>query len=39
MGKPEVSPREAVSAAAGKQFIGHVLDLPKKGGVYVSFKN
>jgi pilus assembly protein CpaC len=39
MGKPEVNPRDLVSSVSGKQFVGHVLDLPKKGGVYVSVKN
>jgi pilus assembly protein CpaC len=39
MGKPEVSPRDAVGALSNRQFIGHILDLPKKGGAYVSVKN
>jgi pilus assembly protein CpaC len=39
MGKPEVNPRDLVSSVSGKLFVGHVLDLPKKGGVYVSVKN
>jgi len=39
MGKLEVSPRDAVAAVSRHEFLGHVLDLPKKGGVYVSVKN
>jgi pilus assembly protein CpaC len=39
MGKPEVSPRDVVSAVSNRQFIGHILDLSKKGGAYVSVKN
>jgi pilus assembly protein CpaC len=40
MGKAEIS-REATRLAAGAihPMIGHVLDLPKKGGVIVSVKN
>ncbi|MEA2938112.1 MAG: pilus assembly protein CpaC [Alphaproteobacteria bacterium] len=38
MGKGEVSPREAVLAAS-QRYVGHILDLPKKGGAYVSVKN
>jgi pilus assembly protein CpaC len=34
MGKPEVSPRDAVSAITQRPG-GHILDLPKKGGAYV----
>jgi pilus assembly protein CpaC len=41
MGKPEVSPELARLAvgAPNRPYVGHVLDLPKNGGVYVSVKD
>ena len=41
MGKAEVSPALARLAvgALNRPYVGHVLDLPKKGGVYVSVKD
>jgi pilus assembly protein CpaC len=41
MGKPEVSPELARLAvgALNRPYVGHVLDLPKNGGVYVSVKD
>jgi pilus assembly protein CpaC len=40
-GKPEVSPELARLAvgALNRPYVGHVLDLPKNGGVYVSVKD
>jgi pilus assembly protein CpaC len=41
MGQAEVSPALARLAvgALNRPYVGHVLDLPKKGGIYVSAKN
>jgi pilus assembly protein CpaC len=41
MGKTEVSPALARLAvgALNRPYVGHILDLPKNGGVYVSVKN
>jgi pilus assembly protein CpaC len=41
MGQPEVSPALARLAVGSlyRPYVGHILDLPKKGGVYVSFRN
>jgi pilus assembly protein CpaC len=41
MGKHEVSPELARLAvgAVNRPYVGHVLDLPKNGGVYVSVKD
>jgi pilus assembly protein CpaC len=40
MGKPEIAREAAHLAAHGSlPMIGHVLDLPKKGGIIVSVKN
>jgi pilus assembly protein CpaC len=41
MGKTEVSPALARLAvgALNRPYVGHVLDLPKNGGVYVTAKD
>ena len=41
MGKTEVSPELArfTAGALNRPYVGHVLDLPKNGGVYVSVKD
>ncbi len=41
MGKAEVSPALARLAvgALNRPYVGHILDLPKNGGVYVSAKD
>jgi len=41
MGKTEISPELARLAfgAATRPYVGHILDLPKNGGVYVSVKD
>jgi pilus assembly protein CpaC len=41
MGKTEVSPELArlAAGAATRPYVGHILDLPKEGGVYVSVKD
>ncbi len=41
MGQPEVSPALARLAlgALSRPYVGHILDLPKKGGIYVSAKD
>jgi len=41
MGQPEVSPALARLAvgALNRAYVGHILDLPKKGGVYVSVRD
>ena len=41
MGKTEVSPALARLAvgALNRPYVGHILDLPKNGGVYVSAKD
>jgi pilus assembly protein CpaC len=41
MGRAEVSPAlvRLAAGAVNRPFVGHILDLPKKGGVYVSVKD
>ena len=41
MGKAEVSPAlvRLAAGALNRPYVGHILDLPKKGGVYVSVKD
>jgi hypothetical protein len=41
MGNAEVSPALARLAvgALNRPYVGHILDLPKKGGFYVSVKD
>lgn len=41
MGKAEVSPAlvRLAAGALNRPYVGHVLDLPKKGGVYVSVRD
>jgi pilus assembly protein CpaC len=41
MGKAEVSPAlvRLAAGAVNRPYVGHVLDLPKKGGVYVSVRD
>jgi pilus assembly protein CpaC len=41
MGKAEVSPGlvRLAAGALNRPYVGHILDLPKKGGVYVSVKD
>ncbi len=41
MGKTEISPELARLAAGAttRPYVGHILDLPKEGGVYVSVKD
>jgi pilus assembly protein CpaC len=41
MGKTEVSPELArlAAGAATRPYVGHILDLPKEGGVYVTAKD
>jgi pilus assembly protein CpaC len=41
MGKTEVSPALArlAAGAANRPYVGHILDLPKNGGVYVTAKD
>ncbi|HEY1982138.1 MAG TPA: type II and III secretion system protein family protein, partial [Xanthobacteraceae bacterium] len=41
MGKTEVSPALARLAfgALSRPYVGHILDLPKNGGVYVTAKD
>ncbi len=41
MGRAEVSPGlvRLAAGAVNRPFVGHILDLPKKGGVYVSVKD
>ena len=41
MGKAEVSPAlvRMAAGALNRPYVGHILDLPKKGGVYVSVKD
>jgi hypothetical protein len=41
MGQAEVSPALARLAigAANRPYVGHILDLPRTGGVYVSARN
>ena len=41
MGKAEVSPAlvRLAAGAVNRPYVGHILDLPKKGGVYVSVRD
>ncbi len=41
MGRAEVSPGlvRLAAGAVNRPYVGHILDLPKKGGVYVSVKD
>ena len=41
MGQAEVSPAlvRLAAGALNRPYVGHILDLPKKGGVYVSAKD
>jgi pilus assembly protein CpaC len=41
MGKTEVSPELArlAQGAVNRPYVGHVLDLPRNGGAYVSARN
>ena len=41
MGNAEVSPAlvRLAAGALNRPYVGHVLDLPKKGGAYVSVKD
>ncbi len=41
MGRAEVSPAlvRLAAGAVNRPYVGHILDLPKKGGVYVSVKD
>jgi pilus assembly protein CpaC len=41
MGQPEVSPAlvRLAAGALNRPYVGHILDLPKRGGVYVSVKD
>ncbi len=41
MGRPEVSPAlvRLAAGAPNRPYVGHILDLPKQGGVYVSARD
>jgi pilus assembly protein CpaC len=41
MGRPEVSPAlvRLAAGAPNRPYVGHILDLPKQGGIYVSAKD
>jgi pilus assembly protein CpaC len=41
MGQPEVSPAliRLAAGALNRPYVGHILDLPKRGGVYVSARD